>query len=252
MGVELLSERINWKHGEKFQSNFPFHQKLMEPTNKDSIIWHTEILPKSTQKALAFLSSQKWLEKSDWYLAGGTALALQVGHRQSVDLDFFNQSLDFSEAKLVQHFKKADWETDFIREATIYGKLLRAKVSFIGYPFFVPKEKFLQYGSIKVLRAEDIAVMKIISLSQRGKKRDFLDLYWLAHNLESLERIILKVDKQYPQTNHNLHHILKSLTYFEDADNDPMPNLNFEVTWQEVKSYFLKEVPILTRKLLNL
>jgi len=224
----------------------------MEPTNKNNIIWHTEILPKNTQKALVFLSTQKWLKKSSWYLAGGTALALQVGHRQSLDLDFFNLSVDFSEAKLIQHFKKADWETDFIKEATVYGKLLGAKISFIGYPFFIPKENFLQYGSIKVLQLKDIAVMKIIALSQRGKKRDFLDLYWYVRNLESLEQIILKIDNQYPQTNHNLHHILKSLTYFTDADEDPMPNLNFKVTWQEVKSYFLKEIPILTRKLLDL
>ncbi|HEY4480381.1 MAG TPA: nucleotidyl transferase AbiEii/AbiGii toxin family protein [Candidatus Paceibacterota bacterium] len=224
----------------------------MEPTTKNSIIWHTEILPKSTHKALDFLSTQKWLEESDWYLAGGTALALQVGHRSSVDLDFFIPTLDFSTDILITHFKDVEWELDFTREATVYGKLLGAKVSFIGYPFFLPKEKFLPYGSVKVLQTKDVAVMKIIALSQRGKKRDFVDLYWYVRNIESLEQVILKINDQYPQTNHNLHHILKSLTYFPDADEDPMPNINFSVTWQEVKDYFLKEVPILTRKLLDL
>jgi predicted nucleotidyltransferase component of viral defense system len=224
----------------------------MARTSQIKTVWHTESLPKATRKALDFLSAQKWLKKSPWYLAGGTALSLQAGHRQSVDLDFFNPSTNFSEAKLIQHFKKTDWDTDFIKEATIYGKLLGAKVSFIGYPFFTPKQKFLQYGSVKVMQANDIAVMKIIAISQRGKKRDFVDLYWYAHNIEPLEKVIPKIEDQYPQTNHNLHHILKSLTYFADADEDPMPNLNFKVTWQEVKSYFLKEVSRLTRKLLDL
>lgn len=224
----------------------------MDGTNKIETIWHIEALPKATLKALDFLSKEEWLKKSSWYLAGGTALALQVGHRQSVDLDFFHPLLDFSETKLVEYFKDADWETDFVREATVYGKLFGAKVSFIGYPFFVPEEEFLQYGNVKVLQTKDIAVMKIIATSQRGKKRDFVDLYWYANNGGSLEGAIVKVLDQYPKTNHNLHHILKSLTFFEDAEADPMPQVNFEVTWQEVKSYFLKEIPIITRKLLDL
>lgn len=214
--------------------------------------WRTEILPPNTKKALDFLSVQKWLAGSDWYLAGGTALALQAGHRSSVDLDFFTPDINFSTAALIDHFVNEKWEQDFIQKATVYGKLYGAKISFIGYPFFAPKESFLSYGSVKVLQAKDIAVMKIIAISQRGKKRDFLDLYWYANNMEPLEQVIPKIHGQYPQTNHNLHHILKSLTYFEDADKDPMPNLNFPADWQQVKSYFNKEIPALTRKFLDL
>ena len=224
----------------------------MAGTDKNGIIWHTETLPKATKKALDFLSTQKWLRESEWYLAGGTALALQVGHRQSVDLDFFIRNPNFSAGKLIEHFKNEQWELDFTREATVYGKLFGAKMSFIGYPFFAPKEKFLSYGAVKVIAAKDIAVMKIIAISQRGRKRDFIDLYWYARNMEPLEIIIPKIIDQYPQSNHNLHHILKSLVYFADAESDPMPNLNFAVTWAEVKSYFKREVVILTRKLLGL
>lgn len=223
----------------------------MEPISNDNIIWHKEILPANTQKALDFLSTQNWLGNSIWYLAGGTALALQVGHRSSVDLDFFAPTLDFSTAALIDHFKN-EWELDFTKEATVYGKLYGAKISFIGYPFFTSKESFLRYGSVKVLDAKDIAVMKIIAISQRGKKRDFVDLYWYVKNREPLEQIISRVNDQYPQTNHNLHHILKSLAYFEDADKDPMPNLNFSANWSEIKSYFTKEIVMLTRKLLDL
>ena len=55
------------------------------------INWHYETLPSQTKKALDFLSGEKWMKKSKWYLAGGTALALQVGHRKSFDLDFFTE-----------------------------------------------------------------------------------------------------------------------------------------------------------------
>jgi len=66
------------------------------------------------------------------------------------------------------------WNTSLNKKNTIYGELLGAKVSFIAYPFFVPKQNYLSYGSINVLDPKDIAVMKIIAISQRGRKRDFL------------------------------------------------------------------------------
>jgi hypothetical protein len=282
----------------------------MARTRENPIAWHVEALPKGTKKALDFLSGQSWLARSTWYLAGGTALALQVGHRQSVDsepiskvadgaesagfapipgcedsifpsedrhiprgkigplarelpanpagplsrwvLDFFNPSLDFSTAKLIARFKKSEWETSFTKESTVYGKLLGAKVSFIGYPFFVPALPPIRYGTVRVLQSQDIAVMKVIAISQRGKKRDFIDLYWYARNREGLDAILPRLAAQYPETNHNFHHIVRSLMFFEDAEHDPMPRLNFDVTWPEVKSYFRREVPRLTRKLLKL
>jgi len=61
-----------------------------------SLITHFHTAPRATQKALAYMSAQRWLKRSAWYLAGGTALALQTGHRQSVDLDFFTPRKDFS------------------------------------------------------------------------------------------------------------------------------------------------------------
>ncbi len=224
----------------------------MAKLNPSEVGLHFETLPKATKKSLDFLAEQKWLKNSSWYLAGGTALALQVGHRESVDLDFFNPSSDFSEARLLGHFKNVDLDLTFTKEATIYGKLLGAKVSFIGYPFFIPREKPLWYGNVKIINERDIAVMKIVALSQRGKKRDFIDLYWYAKNREPLDEIILRVTKQYPNRNHNFHHFLKSLTYFADAEQDPMPQLNFPAEWATVKRYFTREVPRIAKKLLRL
>ena len=67
--------------------------------------WHYETLPRQAKKAFDFLSGEEWLKKSKWYLAGGTALALQVGHRKSLDLDFFSELPKFDP----EIYFKAGW-----------------------------------------------------------------------------------------------------------------------------------------------
>ncbi|MDE1975391.1 MAG: nucleotidyl transferase AbiEii/AbiGii toxin family protein [Patescibacteria group bacterium] len=225
----------------------------MDTPPANSLNLHLDILPPKTKKAFEFLSGQEWLGKSRWYLAGGTALALQVGHRRSVDLDFFTEDKDFDNDRLLEHFSSApDWQTDINKEGTVYGTLMGAKISFIAYPFFIPAEKPLASGSIRMLTPADIAVMKIVAISQRGRKRDFVDLYWLVHHGHDLEGVIRKLKGQYPSVAHDYHHILKSLVYFEDAEADPMPELYFSVIWKEVKDFFAKEVPKITKRVVDL
>jgi len=225
----------------------------MVTTSKDKIIWRFDSIPGATKKALDFLSSQPWLEGGGWYLAGGTALSLRAGHRVSVDLDFFTKQSNFDTTDVLNELPRTPkWKVTMERKNTIYGDLFGAKISFIAYPFFIPLHKPILYGSIKVLQPVDIAVMKIIAIAQRGKKRDFFDLYWCAKNVEPLERIIIRLKKQYPSVAHDYHHILKSLTYFEDAESDPMPSLNFKVSWSEVKTFFNREIPLITKTILKL
>ncbi|MBI5230075.1 MAG: nucleotidyl transferase AbiEii/AbiGii toxin family protein [Candidatus Magasanikbacteria bacterium] len=216
------------------------------------ITWCFDTLPRSTKNALDFLSAQEWLKKTDWYLAGGTALALQVGHRRSVDLDFFIKHPRFDNVDLTDRLASANHlEIELNKDNTIFAKLLGAKISFIAYPFFVPKQPALWYGFVKVLDKRDIAVMKIVAISQRGRKRDFFDLYWCANHIESLEEIIKRLPAQYPSVAHDYHHILKSMMYFEDAENDPEPVIYFSATWKQVKSFFIKEISIIARKLIK-
>lgn len=211
------------------------------------------VLPRATSKAFLKLSQDAdWLKTGGWYLAGGTALALQVGHRASVDLDFFSKKKTFDTADVEDNLSRVgSWGTTLQKSGTLYGKFLGAKASFIAYPFFSPSKDKLRYGAITLLKPDDIAVMKVIAVSQRGRKRDFVDLYWYGNNYGDLEAAFYRVLKQYPQK-HNMTHILKSLTYFDDAEKDPMPNLNFAASWQEIKAYFRREAPRLARKLLEL
>jgi len=221
-------------------------------TASQKIDWHYETVPVRTKKALDFLSQEAWLKNSPWYLAGGTALALQAGNRKSLDLDFFTEKKDFDEKKLLTRFQdNGDWVTEVEEKNTIYGQLFGTKVSFIAYPFFVPKQKFLWHGSVRVLHQIDIAVMKITAISQRGRKRDFFDLYWCAKHIEPVEDSIKKLKVQYPSIAHNYHHIIKSLVYFEDAESDPDPEIFFDATWDTVKNFFVTEIPVIADKLIR-
>ena len=191
----------------------------MDTHAQEQIGWHFSALPPRTKKALDFLAAQKWISKSDWYLAGGTALALQAGHRKSVDLDFFTQKKYFSNVSLLNHFAdNKNWKTTVNKEGTVYGELLGAKISFIAYPFFIPKQDYVEYGTIKIIQPIDVAVMKVVAISQRGRKRDFFDLYWCAKNIEPLEKTIKRLKKQYPEVAHDYHHIC--LLYTSDAADE--------------------------------
>lgn len=149
--------------------------------------------------------------------------------------------------------RNGDWITTNSDTGTLYGQFGGAKMSFIAYPFFRPSATYARCGAIRILAIDDIAAMKIIALSQRGKKRDFIDIYWYAAiNKGSLENTLLRAVAQYPEKKHSMPHFLKSLVYFEDAKNDPMPELHFKADWKTVKAYFRREVPGIAKKLLKL
>lgn len=213
---------------------------------------HLDVLPKATQKAFAYFSNNQIANIHDWYLAGGTALALQVGHRQSVDLDFFSERQDFDETALEKALLgTGNWKTTLREDGTVYGEYNGAKMSFIAYPFFIPSAAQLQYGNIRILPTHDIAAMKIIAISQRGKKRDFVDLYWLCNNHGSLEAIIQSAIDKYPNNKLSMSHVLKSLVYFADAEDDPMPTIYFPTSWNAIKDFFNKEVPRITSAMMR-
>lgn len=208
-------------------------------------------LPKSAVLALKKCSEMDFFSRDKWYLAGGTALALQAGHRKSYDLDFFTENKTFDAKKTEKGLSdQGEWTTTSLDEGTLYGLFHEAKMSLIAYPHFKPAKKALKFGTISLLLPTDIAVMKIIAISQRGKKRDFFDLYWICQHAQSLEESIMKVSEQYV-VGQNPNHILKSLVYFADAEDDPEPEIYFKATWKEVKKFFTKEVPIIAKRIIK-
>jgi len=213
---------------------------------------HLEALPARTRRAFLYCIKSKIFSEGKWYLAGGTALALHVGHRKSVDLDFFTPHRTFDNDVLERELLATrSWKSTLKRKGTLYGELLNAKMSFIAYPFFHPSQQVLRCGTIRILSSEDIAAMKIVAISQRGRKRDFLDLYWYCTHREPLRTVIERAVSQYPGQENNLSHIFKSLVYFADAESDTMPEFFFRATWNQVKQYFAREVPRVTREFLT-
>lgn len=223
----------------------------IKPTDPDKLFLH--LLPKVTKAAFLLCTKLPLFLQTKWYLAGGTALALQVGHRQSVDLDFFTPEKAFTEISVERElFNTGMWQTTLLEKGTIFGTLRNAKISFIAYPFFIPSKHRLGCGMVRILLSHDIASMKVIAISQRGRKRDFVDLYWYCINQEPLTKIIQRAVKQYPGQEYNIAHILKSLTYFSDADGDLMPKVFFKTDWRTIRKFFQQEVKKIARVLVGL
>ena len=202
-----------------------------------------QVLPGNTKAVLALLEQSEIIEKA--YLAGGTALALQLGHRISYDLDFFTP-IEFDEKTLLPRLREiSNFQIEKIAWRTISGQFedVLFSIFFYEYPLLYPVEKF---GMTSVVDVRDIAAMKIATIASRGSKRDFIDLYFICKETIPLEEIIRLYDKKYKNLATTKIHIIKSLVYFDDGEADEMPEMLKEVTWKEVKKYFEDEVKKLT------
>ena len=104
-----------------------------------------------------------------------------------------------------------------------------------------------------MLDPRDIAVMKVMAISDRGTKRDFIDLYWYCKHVEPLVEVLRRVHKQYRNgVNWNYNHIIRSLVYFDDAIDDPMPTMHIPVTWAQTTRFFRSETPRLSKYFLHI
>ena len=197
-----------------------------------------QVLPGNTQTSLALLGKSEILK--DAYLAGGTACALHLGHRISYDLDFFTGK-KFNEKAVARELKKIEkFHLEEIRWQTIFGKISEYKFSlfYYEYPLIAPVKR---YKGIKIVDLKDIAAMKIDAVSTRGTKRDFVDLYFICKENLSLKKAILLYDKKYHNIENMQFHILKSLTYFENAEPEAMPKMLKNISWDQVKKFFVAE-----------
>lgn len=198
---------------------------------------HTNILPGNTQAVMDKISSIASIK--DFYLSGGTALALQIGHRESQDLDFFTQT-DLNPEELVKQLEVlGQLESVETTKGTLNCFINQVKLQFLSYPYPLLEEKIL-WEHIFISSQLDIACTKLITISSRGGKKDFIDLYFLLQKY-SLDFLFKKLIQKYSQTKYNEIHILKSLTYFVDADNEPMPRMHTQISWDDVKQAMVRQ-----------
>lgn len=186
-----------------------------------------------------FHALRESVEKFQATLAGGTALALQLGHRISYDLDFFTDQ-DFRVDAAIAAIRKTGLPFRVTSEGygTLNAEIDGIKVSFLRFdhPFL---EKPLTLDGIPVAGVLDIAAMKVIAISQRGLKRDFVDLYFIIQE-KPFHRIAEHMVKRFGPERVPPVHIGKSLVYFADAEENPEPAYikGKAVKWDEVKKFF--------------
>jgi len=178
----------------------------------------------------------------DFFLVGETAIALHLGHRISVDLDLFTQT-DFDPVKLKSHLNGKYSISSSNSDVNTLITLIKfnkenVKVEFISYKYKLLKP-VKEEDSIRLLELEDLIPMKLSAIAGRGAKKDFYDIYFLLKKF-SLSKMIELFKKKYETE--NTFHLLKSLTFFDDAELEPEPELFRNIEWQEVKNQILKEV----------
>jgi predicted nucleotidyltransferase component of viral defense system len=171
-------------------------------------------------------------------LVGGTALALQLGHRVSLDLDFFGSGEVFSDEFLESAHSLGDIRLMSRSRNVLVVEVNGVKVHFVNYryPFLKPS---VITGIIRLASLEDIGAMKLSAITGRGRKRDFTDLFFLLNHF-TLTSLLDFYRQKYPDGSDFL--VLRSLTYFGDADLDGDSKLLIPTEWSLVKKRILAEV----------
>ena len=172
-------------------------------------------------------------------LVGGTALALQLGHRSSVDLDLFGTIEE-----------DTDLTTEVLERIgpTVPGKcsahiktyrVCGVKTDFVDYDRYPWIDSPVLEDGLRLASPKDIAAMKVNAIQGRGTRKDFVDMYFLIQNY-GLNQVMELYKAKYPE--YSEYRATLSLTYFEDAEQNPMPEMFVDVSWEEMKQNILKAV----------
>jgi hypothetical protein len=205
--------------------------------------WHPEVLPEAWPRVADDLARRGTL--AGFYLAGGTGLALQYGHRRSADLDLFRET-EFDSLELSARLQgQAGLERVALERGTAHLVLHGVKVSFLHYPY-PPLFPLRAYGNLQVADPRDIACMKVQAIGDRGTRRDFVDLYVVAREY-GLGQVLEWFVRKYAAVAYSRTQYLKALTYFRDAEQDADPDLRAQITWAAVTEFFRSEAPRLAR-----
>ena len=202
---------------------------------------HEKVLPQHSLELLSALEADTSPLLSGWTLAGGTGLAFHLGHRVSEDLDFFRTD-DLNVPLLHEVLSRhGSYETLQEAEHTLTVLLHETKLSFfrVRDPFLfeaVPHRFFF------VADVRDIALMKLAAISGRGSRKDFADLYLILQDKPTLDAYFNLLPRKYNASRLNTYHILKSLTYFDDAETEPMLRMLVPFDWKECRAFFVREV----------
>lgn len=189
--------------------------------------------------AEVFRTLSSVLPDSGFYLAGGTGLALQEGHRISIDLDLMSRTFSDPES-LIDTLRRSSvvFEVTSTSARTLYVTTQRVQVSFFEYdypqlqPVLDPGE-----GLLPLAHRDDIAAMKLAAIASRGSRKDFIDLWLLVSRHRSLREYLDCFRAKFEMR--DIGHVVRSLSFFDDADEEPQPRMLLDLQWDRVKKDLL-------------
>lgn len=185
-----------------------------------------------------------------FYLAGGTALALRLGHRASQDLDLFAniETLDGHLRRSIVENLRQSHAVNFLQDSVL-GLVLQVDeqpVSFFsyGYPLLTHPDLV---NEVQIASLLDIGLMKLDAIAGRGMRKDFYDLYFIASHI-SLDELFTHSSSKYPHSHGFGMRVLTTLVDFDIADRHDDPIMLQPVEWSQVKGFFLAEARRLGQK----
>ena len=184
----------------------------------------------NTLELLKQLASQP--ELSQTRLVGGTALALQYGHRQSIDFDFFGVLPEDKEELLEMMSRVGNMIVTNRTKMIVQAVINQVKVDFVDYSRYPWIDEPVQGDGFVLASDKDIAAMKVNAIIGRGTRKDFIDLFVLLQHY-SLTEIMAFYKQKYPEFSE--YRALLSMTYFEDAEMQDMPKMFIDTSWEEMK-----------------
>lgn len=191
---------------------------------------HLQTILPDTLEFLKCLSAQP--EMQGMRLVGGTALALQYGHRQSVDLDFFGAPATNQEELLEMVEKMGPYRLRNRSKNILQLVVNGIMVDFVDYGLYPWIDSPVCWEGITLASPKDIAALKINAIEGRGTKKDFIDIYLLLQHY-SLDDLLAFYSQKYP--NYSIFRALLSLNYFDDAEPQAMPKMLIPTSWEEMK-----------------
>lgn len=182
---------------------------------------------------------QSMPELADTRLVGGTALALLLGHRLSIDIDLFGKinSDILTETLRAERFETFD--VTFENKVIKHYMINQVKVDVVKYDYYPWLESMIVEDGIRLAGMKDIAAMKLGAITNRGSRKDFVDLFFLLKTF-SMKEIFGFYAEKFPDSTPFI--TFRSLVYFDDADKENMPDMLIPTTWEEVKKRIADEV----------
>jgi len=199
---------------------------------------HTKTVDPITLELLTDLMRKDYL--NHFVLVGGTALSLQIGHRNSVDLDLFTPE-DMESEYLQQQLENdfSDFTITLKRSNTLLASINKIKVDLIRFKYGFQYPTVIENG-LRLANIKDIAPMKLDAITGRGKKKDFFDLYFLLKYF-TLPELLDLYQAKYQHT--TLFHVIRSINYFTEAENEANPFVfDKKITWEKVKTTIANEI----------